>query len=81
MTAYSEAVREVASRVARSPAGGLSGYLYSGLASLYERAGRIKRLQGIASSDLRVAGIAGCWRELPAFSCGMCAPALNLIGN
>ena len=43
MTSYSEAVREVASSRGEIPSRrGYPGYLYSDLASLYERAGRIE---------------------------------------
>lgn len=47
MTAYCEAVREIASAKGEMPSRkGYPGYLYSDLASLYERAGRITGLPG-----------------------------------
>lgn len=47
MTAYCEALREVASAKGEIPTRkGYPGYLYSDLASLYERAGRIEGLPG-----------------------------------
>jgi V/A-type H+-transporting ATPase subunit B len=47
MTSYCEAVREVASSRGEIPSRrGYPGYLYSDLASLYERAGRIRGKQG-----------------------------------
>ena len=47
MTSYAEALREVASAKNEIPGRkGYPGYLYSDFASLYERAGRIKGLEG-----------------------------------
>jgi V/A-type H+-transporting ATPase subunit B len=47
MTSYCEAVREVASSRGEIPSrGGYPGYLYSDLASIYERAGRISGRPG-----------------------------------
>ncbi len=47
MTSYCEAVREVSSARGEIPARrGYPGYLYSDLASIYERSGRIKGRQG-----------------------------------
>jgi V/A-type H+-transporting ATPase subunit B len=47
MTSYCEAVREVSAARGETPSRrGYPGYLYSDLASLYERAGRIKGRQG-----------------------------------
>jgi V/A-type H+-transporting ATPase subunit B len=47
MTSYCEAVREVASSRGETPSRrGYPGYLYSDLASLYERAGRIQGKRG-----------------------------------
>lgn len=47
MTAYAEALREVSSAMGEIPGRkGYPGYLYSDLASLYERAGKIKGLSG-----------------------------------
>ena len=47
MTAYAEALREVSSAMGEIPGRkGYPGYLYSDLASLYERAGKIKGMPG-----------------------------------
>jgi V/A-type H+-transporting ATPase subunit B len=47
MTQYCEALREVASAKGEAPSRkGFPGYLYSDLASLYERAGRIRGREG-----------------------------------
>lgn len=47
MTSYAEALREVSSAMGEIPGRkGYPGYLYSDLASLYERAGKIKGLAG-----------------------------------
>ena len=47
MTSYCEAVREVSSARGEIPARrGYPGYLYSDLASLYERSGRLKDRKG-----------------------------------
>jgi V/A-type H+/Na+-transporting ATPase subunit B len=47
MTSYCEAVREVASARGETPSRrGYPGYLYSDLASIYERAGRIRGREG-----------------------------------
>lgn len=50
MTSYAEALREVSSSKGEIPSRkGFPGYLYSDLASLYERAGIIKDAKGSVS--------------------------------
>ena len=47
MTSYAEALREFSSSKGEIPGrGGFPGYLYSDLASIYERAGMIKGIEG-----------------------------------
>ena len=54
MTNYCEALRELSSSRGEIPSRkGYPGYLYSDLASIYERAGRIKGKQGLHYADAR----------------------------